>query len=90
MFAVFVQSSEVMSVLLLLTPPNTTEKETTTGLDMPTMHECIDTRDGNYTCTGYLNGKYFQFNTHYTLRSIINSTPSSTPTTHCMCSILER
>ena len=65
MVAVFEQMSHVISIVLPLRPPNTTIPSST-GLEIPTIHQCIDTRDGNYTCTGSMNGEYSQFYTHYT------------------------
>ena len=63
--AVFHKVSEVMSIILLLRPPNS-KKITSTGLEIPNAHQCTDTRDGNYTCTGSMNGEYLQFCSHYT------------------------
>ena len=57
--------SEVTGMAMVLTQPNVTLK-TSTGLQLPTTHQCTDTRDGNYTCTGSMNGEYSQFYTHYT------------------------
>ena len=64
---VFHKVSEVMRIILLLRPPNS-KKITSTGLEIPNAHQCTDTRDGNYTCTGSMNGEYLQFYTHCTLR----------------------
>ena len=54
--------TEVVSIVLTL---NTT-KISSIGLDIPTIHQCTDTGNGNYTCTGSLNSEYSQFYTNYT------------------------
>ena len=64
MVAVFEQMSHVISIVLPLRPPNTTIPSST-GLEIPTTHQCTDTRDGNYTCTGSMKGEYSQFYTNY-------------------------
>ena len=63
LFPVSVKMSEVMSIAMILRPPNVIPKPST-GLPLPNSHECIDTGDGNYTCTGSMNGEYFQFHAH--------------------------
>ena len=57
--------SEVMSIAMVLRPPNVTPK-TSTGLPLPNTHQCIDLGDGNYTCTGSMNDEYLQFYLHDT------------------------
>ena len=61
--------TEVVSIVVIL---NSTTISSI-GLQIPTTHQCTDTRDGNYTCTGSMNGEYSQFYTNYTCTGSLNS-----------------
>ena len=49
--------SEELTIFMVLKPPGI-NVESSTGRPYPNKHECIDTGDGNYTCTGSMNGMY--------------------------------
>ena len=59
MVVVFAKMSEVTSVVLPLRPESTLI--TSSGVEFPNTHLCTEARNGNYTCTGSMNGEYSQF-----------------------------
>ena len=60
--------TEVVSIVVILH----SSAISSIGLEIPTTHQCTDTRDGNYTCIGSLNGEYLQFYTNKTCTGSLN------------------